>query len=135
MAKTHDYAASLDEADQVEFAHLETGQRYGGSVKAFRDLYEPLGYEIVTMGDGTLPPGHPDAPDPATIPADNSVILPDEVQPAPAEGGVIRVSDLSDTERATLKAQGVDLRTRTIEAPTGAGQTPTFIPDPPVDGD
>lgn len=65
--------ASLDglkDSDEIEIVHEETGQTYGVSVKAYHDLYEPLGYKPTRQADNTLLPGDPRAPKAETLPAD-----------------------------------------------------------------
>lgn len=65
--------ASLDglkDADEIEIVNTKTGQTYGVTVKAYRDLYEPNGFEPTRKADNTLLPGDPRAPEADTIPAD-----------------------------------------------------------------
>lgn len=64
----------LNPEDAVEILHPTTGQAYGVSVAAFRELYEPQGYVITRRGDGTLLPDHPDAVPAEVIPEDNPSI-------------------------------------------------------------
>src|SRR5690348_10754148 len=47
----------LNDNDAIEIVHPDTGQTYGVSVKAFKDLYEPLGYQPTRMADNSLLPG------------------------------------------------------------------------------
>jgi hypothetical protein len=47
----------LNENDAIEIVHPDTGQTYGVSVKAYHDLYEPLGYVPTRMADSSLLPG------------------------------------------------------------------------------
>lgn len=69
----------LKASDEIEVIHPETGQRYGVSVAAYHDLYEPAGYKPVRQGDNTLLPGDPRAPKAEEVPAD---------QPAPVVPGL-----------------------------------------------
>lgn len=50
--KETDALAHLDDAIEVEIEHPQTGQRYGMSMVAYRELYEPLGYEVTGRSDG-----------------------------------------------------------------------------------
>lgn len=59
----------LKDADEIEVTHPDTGQTYGMTVKAFHDLYEPLGYRPVRMGNGLLLPGDKRAPASESVPA------------------------------------------------------------------
>jgi len=52
----------LEDTDEIEIIHPDTGQTYGVSVKAFQDLYEPQGFEPIRQGTGQLLPGDPRAP-------------------------------------------------------------------------
>lgn len=71
----------LDAATEIEIVHPDTGQRYGVSVAAYRDLYEPQGFKPARQGDNTLLPGDPRAPEAGSIPAD----MPAAIVPTPDE--------------------------------------------------
>lgn len=65
--------ASIDDLkdhEEIEIVNTKTGQTYGVSVKAYKDLYEPLGFEPTRKADNTLLPGDPRAPEADTVPAD-----------------------------------------------------------------
>lgn len=60
---------SLDDAVPVEIEHTETRQRYGVTMGAYRELYEPIGYIVTKRADGVpLPSAAPDVPDNAPAP-------------------------------------------------------------------
>lgn len=96
------HAEGVRNSDEVEITHPKTGQSYGVSYKAFKDLYEPEGFRITRMADGSLLPGDDRAP--VGTPADNPPIMVGEPQPEPRADGEIDPKVLSDTERAALTA-------------------------------
>ena len=73
---------------EVEISHPDTGQDYGVTLQAFRDLYQPLGYVVDRRADNT--PLHPDqveapesGPEPILVP-DNAEG--DDAPPVTPEG-------------------------------------------------
>jgi hypothetical protein len=58
----------LADDEAIEIRHPDTGQEYGVSVKAYKDLYQPVGYLPVRKGDNTLLPGTEGALDPEAMP-------------------------------------------------------------------
>jgi|SRR6478735_1197542 len=64
----------LEDTDEIEIIHPDTGQTYGVSVKAFNDLYKPAGFEPTRKGNNELLPGDPRAPKDVPAPVEAIIV-------------------------------------------------------------
>ena len=95
MTTKADKIKHLDDDAEIEIMHPKTGERYGVTAAAFRADYEPAGFEVDRMGDGSAIVSDRDEPKaPDDLPA---LGVQGEPQPGTVEAGEGAVTPQADT--------------------------------------